>query len=138
MSLLKEEIRVPLADKINFVKAAFLSKYFKAIPGGYGEGDLFMGISAPDQRAVAKDFFKEISLAELSELLKDQFHEFRLTALLMLVYTYEKLKEDLARKELVEFYLVHLDGINNWDLVNSSCHKILGPYYFKRDKNPVL
>jgi len=134
MSLLTEEIRVALADKINPAKAAFLPKYFKAIPGGYGEGDFFMGIRVPDQRAVAKDFFKEINLAELSELLKDQFHELRLTALLMLVYKYEKLKEDSARKDLVEFYLTHLDGINNWDLVDSSCHKILGPYYLKRDK----
>ncbi|MDI1323763.1 MAG: DNA alkylation repair protein [Algoriphagus sp.] len=135
MSLLTEEIRAALTDKINLVKAAFLPKYFKAIPGGYGEGDFFMGISVPDQRAVAKDFFKEISLPELSELLKDRFHELRMTALLMLVYKYEKLKEDSARKELVEFYLAHLDGINNWDLVDSSCHQILGHYFFKRDKN---
>ena len=134
MSLLTEEIRAALTDKINPVKAAFLPKYFKAIPGGYGEGDFFMGISVPDQRAVAKIFFKEISLAELSELLKDRFHEIRMTALFMLVYKYEKLKEDSERKKVVDFYLAHLDGINNWDLVDSSCHKILGPYYFKRDK----
>ena len=134
MSLLTEEIRAALADKINPTKAVFLPKYFKAITEGYGEGDFFMGVSVPDQRKFAKQFYKEISLPELSELLKDRFHEVRLTALLMLVYKYEKLKEDSGRKELVEFYLAHLDGINNWDLVDSSCHKILGPYYFKRDK----
>lgn len=134
MSLLTEEIRAALTHKINPAKAAFLPKYFKAIPGGYGEGDLFMGISVPDQRAVAKGFFKEISLSELSELLKDRFHELRMTALFMLVYKYEKLKEDSARKEFVEFYLAHLDGINNWDLVDSSCPQILGHYYFKREK----
>lgn len=135
MSLLTEQIRAVLTEKINPVKAAFLPKYFKAIPGGYGEGDFFMGISVPDQRAVAKDFFKEISLSELSELLKDRFHELRMMALFMLVYKYKKLKEDSERKELVEFYLAHLDGINNWDLVDSSCYQILGHYFFKRDKN---
>lgn len=135
MSLLTEEIRAALTDKINPVKAVFLPKYFKAIPGGYGEGDLFMGIGVPDQRAIAKDFSKEISLSELSELLSDRFHELRMTALFMLVYKYKKLKEDSERKELVEFYLAHLEGINNWDLVDSSCHQILGHYFFKRDKS---
>ncbi len=135
MSLLTEQIRAALIDKINPAKAAFLPKYFKVFPGGYGEGDLFMGISVPDQRAVAKEFSKEISLSELSELLSDRFHELRMTALFMLVYKYKKLKEDSERKELVEFYLDHLDGINNWDLVDSSCHQILGHYFFKRDKS---
>lgn len=134
MSNLTEEIRAALNDKINPAKAAFLPKFFKAIPGGYGEGDFFMGISVPDQRKFAKEFYKEISLPELSELLKDRFHELRMTALFMLVYKYEKLKEDSARKELVEFYLAHLDGINNWDLVDSSCPQILGHYFFKREK----
>jgi 3-methyladenine DNA glycosylase AlkD len=135
MSLLTEEIRAALADKINPAKAAFLPKYFKAIPGGYGEGDSFMGISVPDQRSVAKEFYKEISLPELSELLKDPFHEIRMTALFMLVYKYEKLKEDSERKKFVDFYLAHLDSINNWDLVDSSCLKILGHYFFKREKS---
>ncbi len=94
MSLPAEQVRAALTDKINPAKAAFLPKYFKAIPGEYGEGDLFMGIIVPDQRAIAKDFFREITLPELSSMLKDPFHEIRLTALLMLVYKYEKLKED--------------------------------------------
>ncbi len=135
MSLLTEQSIESLRDKAISAKAVFLPKYFKAIPGGYGEGDFFLGISVPDQRTVAKDFFKEISLPVLSEMLKNRFHELRMTALFMLVYKYERLKEDSARKELVEFFLAHLDGINNWDLVDSSCPKILGHYYFKRDKS---
>lgn len=135
MSLLTEQVRAALTDKINPSKAVFLPKYFKAIPGGYGEGDSFMGISVPDQRVVAQLFYKEISLKELSELLKDRFHEPRMTALFMLVYKYEKLKEDSDRKKFVDFYLAHLDGINNWDLIDSSCPQILGHYFFKREKS---
>lgn len=135
MSLLTEQVRAALTDKINPAKAAFLPKYFKAIPGGYGEGDSFMGISVPDQRIVAQVFFKEISLSELSELLCDEFHELRMTALFMLVYKYEKLKEDSDRKKYVDFYLAHLDGINNWDLIDSSCPQILGHFFFIRGKS---
>lgn len=134
MSLLTEQVRAALTDRINPAKAVFLPKYFKVIPGGYGEGDSFMGISVPEQRVVAQVFYKEISLEELSELMKDRFHELRATALFMLVYKYEKLKEDTDRKKYVDFYLAHLDGINNWDLVDSSCPQILGHYFYKREK----
>jgi len=37
----------------NFVdpeKAAFLPKFFQAFPGGYGEGDLFIGVTVPNLR----------------------------------------------------------------------------------------
>ena len=33
------------------------------------------------------------------------------------------------------FYLNHLQFVNNWDLVDSSCHQILGTFYHKKDKS---
>ncbi len=36
------------------------------------------------------------------------------------------------------FYLNHLPHINNWDLVDSSCYKILGRYAFENDKEYLL
>lgn len=135
MSLLLEQIHELLQSKINPTKAAFLTKYFKAIPGGYGEGDLFLGVSVPDQRAIAKLFFKEISLSELSELLKSRFHEYRATALYTLVYQYQKSKNEETQKAIVDFYLSHLDFVNNWDLVDSSAHQILGHFFSQRSKD---
>jgi 3-methyladenine DNA glycosylase AlkD len=135
MSQLTEQIELALKEKSIPEKAAFFPKFFKAFPGGYGEGDLFLGVKVPDQRKIAKQFFKEISLEELSELVKNPYHEMRLTGLLALVYRYEKCKVADEKKELVDFYLAHLDFINNWDLVDTSCHPILGAYYLKREKN---
>lgn len=135
MSLLTEQIFESLKDKAIPEKAAFLPKYFKAIPGGYGEGDQFLGVIVPEQRKIAKTCYREISLGEVSELLNNPFHEARLTALLMLVYRYEKLKSESERKEIVDFYLDHLQFINNWDLVDSSCYEILGAFYYKKDKS---
>jgi hypothetical protein len=100
MSDLIAHIQAALTDKINPAKAIFLPKYFKAFPGGYGEGDLFLGVSVPDQRAVAKLFFKEIGLTELSELIKNEFHECRATALYALVYRYQKSKKEEEQKQL--------------------------------------
>lgn len=135
MSQLTEQIELALREKSIPEKAAFFPKFFKAFPGGYGEGDLFLGVKVPDQRKIAKQFFKEISLKELSELVQNPYHEMRLTGLLALVYRYEKTKTEPGKKELVDFYLAHLDYVNNWDLVDTSCHRILGAYYLKREKN---
>ena len=37
-------------------KAAFLPSFFQCLPGGYGEGDQFLGVIVPDQRQIAKPF----------------------------------------------------------------------------------
>lgn len=135
MSLLSEQIKASLADKAIPEKAAFFPRFFKSGPGEYGEGDQFLGVIVPEQRKIAKAVFKDISYSELEELLHDVYHEVRLTAVYILVCRYQKLKTDPDRKELVDFYLSHLDYVNNWDLVDSSCHHILGHYYLDRKKD---
>lgn len=134
MSELTEQILLALQKKSIPEKASFLPKFFKTGLGEYGEGDQFLGVSVPNQREIAKQFFKEICLEDVSQLLKNPIHEVRLTALLALVYRYEKAKSETEQKELVDFYLSHLDFVNNWDLVDSSCSQILGNFFWKRDK----
>ena len=56
----------------------------------------------------------------------------------MLVSKYEKTKDANAAKELVDFYLSQTSRINNWDLVDTSCHKILGHYAFHHNKEDIL
>ncbi len=135
MSLLTEQIFAALSDKANPVKAAFFPRFFKSMPGGYGEGDQFLGVIVPEQRKVAKAVFKDISFNELAELLQNPFHEVRLTGIYMLIYKYQKLNTDEERKEAVDFYLANLAYVNNWDLVDSSCHHILGHYYLDKEKS---
>ena len=119
-------------------KAEFFPKFFKTGKGEYGEGDVFIGVTVPDQRSVAKEFYSKISLEELSELLSSKIHEHRLTALLMLVYKFEKTKDKIGQKEIIDFYLKHTKYINNWDLVDTSCYKILGRYCFENQDSKIL
>lgn len=135
MTLLVEQIKAALKDKAIPEKAAFFPRFFKSGPGEYGEGDKFLGVKVPEQRKIAKSVFKEISLGEIETLMHDPYHEVRLTGVMILVYRYEKLKFDEERKELVDFYLSNLKWVNNWDLVDVSCHHILGHYYLNRDKS---
>ncbi|KQK27137.1 DNA alkylation repair protein [Chryseobacterium aquaticum] len=136
-SILKE-IKESLAVLSIPEKAAFLPRFFKTGKGEYGEGDQFIGVIVPDQRKVAKEYFSKISLKELSELLSSEIHEHRLTALLMLISKFEKTKEQTVKDEIVKFYLNHLQFINNWDLVDTSCYKILGRYAFENQKENLL
>lgn len=137
MNLIKE-IKQALEILAIPEKAEFLPKFFKTGKGEYGEGDLFLGVIVPDQRKVAKEFYNKISLEELSELLSSKIHEHRLTALLMLILKFEKSKEKSQQKEIINFYLSHLDYINNWDLVDTSCYKILGRYCFENQEEKLL
>lgn len=110
-----------------------LKKYLKAIPGGYGYGDEFIGVRVPNLRKLSKHYYKSIGLKDLSKLLSSKIHEYRLLGVFILVLKFEKEKSDSARKELVDFYLKHLRYMNNWDLIDSSAHKILGVYLLDKD-----
>jgi 3-methyladenine DNA glycosylase AlkD len=108
-------------------------KYFQAFPGGYGEGDEFIGVSVPNQRKVAKMFFKSTNLPEIEYLLNESVHEYRLTALFMLVLKYKQVKTESDKEDIVNVYVKNIEQVNNWDLVDSSAHLILGPHLFCGD-----
>lgn len=108
-------------------KAAILARFFKTGPGEYGEGDSFIGLTVPQIRSIAKRHHNK-DLPVLAELLASPVHEVRLTALLALVYRFEKAKDQSRRDECARFYIEHLDAANNWDLVDLTCYKLLGPW----------
>lgn len=111
-------------------KAAIYPKFFQAFPGGYGEGDKFIGVRVPHRRAIAKEN-RFMSLEDLSILLKSDYHEVRSLALYILTWRYTKCKIQEEREEFVNFYLRHSAYINNWDLVDCSAPYILGDYFLR-------
>lgn len=131
-----QEIRRALEAKADPVKAAFFPRFFKAGTGEYAEGDRFMGITVPVQRAIAKQFC-HASLETIETMLQDPMHEMRLTSLLILQQQYEKRSSD-EKKKIVDFYLRHLDCVNNWDLVDTSAPAILGAYLQTKKDHAVL
>lgn len=130
-----ENIKLELNKHADPEKANFLPNFFKAGPGGYGEGDKFIGVKVPIQRKVARKYFKTLSLEEVEVLLRGPIHEYRLTALIILVNKFEKAKTAQERKNIKEFYLKNISYVNNWDLVDSSADKILGAYLFDKEKD---
>lgn len=113
-----------------------LMRFFKTGPGEYGEGDDFLGIRVPETRLVAKEA-KDMALCEIPTLLTHPYHEIRLCGFLILTYKMERLcrprlaHDDSAMKErdaIVRLYLDYADHANNWDLVDLSAPKIIGPW----------
>lgn len=133
-----KEIKEALLELADEQKRIFYPKFFKAGKGEYAEGDQFIGVTVPDQRKIAKAYFQNISLDETGELLSSPVHEHRHLALIILVSKFEKAKNEEERNRIVNFYLNNLQFINNWDLVDNSCYKILGRYCFEKGDDSIL
>jgi len=109
--------------------------FFKTGKGEYGYGDIFLGVTAPEIRRIAKKFSQEISLQELTELIRSPIHEVRLCALIILVNKYNKEEPD----RIYHYYLKHLNSVNNWDLVDTSAPHIVGDYLYNNpEKSNIL
>jgi 3-methyladenine DNA glycosylase AlkD len=128
------KITAELQKFANPEKGVFLERFFKTGPGQYGEGDVFIGLSAPQLRIISKTFYKDCSLEEISVLLNSPIHEYRLLALFMLTLKYSKAKEEAERKTIADFYILHTKRVNSWDLVDSSADRILGAYLYNKDR----
>lgn len=115
-------------------RGANLHKFFQAFPGGYGEGDTFIGVTVPHQRIVSRKYYQQIELTEIESLLCESIHEYRLTAIFMMVLRYQKTKNVTEKKAIVDTYIKNIERVNNWDLVDSSAHLILGHYIEQSDR----
>lgn len=141
MKSINEKTELPTAEQIialikqskNDKYAVHHQKFFKTEKGGYGEGDLFYGLKIPEQRRIAKES-GSLPLTGIEKLLHNPYHECRMTALIILIEYFQK--GDNADKEAaVNLYLDSTEYINNWDLVDITCYKLLGPWLEKRDRS---
>ena len=106
-------------------RAAWTAPYLGVVPGGYGEGDVLLGIPVPAQRRVARAA-RDLALDEVAALLASPVHEHRFTALVVLVGRHRRSRDPAERTELSRFFLEHRAGVDNWDLVDVSAPDLLG------------
>lgn len=112
--------------------------FHKTGKGGYAEKDIFIGVTVPDIRKVANEYYKTITLKETEDLLHSNYHEERLLALIILTYKMKKAKEN-EQKEIIELYINNTEYINGWDLVDLSAHYTLGKYLLEHeDEKEIL
>lgn len=116
-------------------KKEILPRFFKTGKGEYGEGDMFLGVVVPETRKVALRH-RDAAFEVVEALLESEWHECRLCALLILVERFKRTSSSKAH--IVDFYLKHTSGINNWDLVDLSAPYILGSYLVTESDRSVL
>ncbi|MFA5953828.1 MAG: DNA alkylation repair protein [Candidatus Pacearchaeota archaeon] len=116
-------------------KAKIFQRFFKTGKGEYGEGDVFIGLTVPISRSIAKKY-SNLNLSKIQELLKNKIHEYRLIGLLILNYKFEKADEK-NKEEIFNFYLKNTKYINNWDLVDLTASRIVGRFLFEKDKKTL-
>lgn len=132
MSLLaeiKKKIKAASSNK----KAEHSQRFFKSGKGEYAEGDLFLGITVPEMRKIAKEFYKTLALIEVIQLLHSKYHEERFIALEMLDMKFD-VGDSKTKKSIYDQYLLNTKFINNWDLVDTSASYIVGPYLLDKPK----
>lgn len=130
---IQQELRAAASEERRVVNMRF----FKTGPGGYGEGDVFLGVAVPDVRRVVRAH-RDATGATIAVLLASPLHEVRLCGALLLS---EKCKTYSAKRNannvldgdekkrlrsVYDFYMTHLDRINNWDIVDTSASDVVG------------
>jgi 3-methyladenine DNA glycosylase AlkD len=126
-----------LADLADPAYAQAMARYFQVKPGGYGEGDLFIGIRLSELRRLAKPYAKLIyRSADWLPLLVSPVHEHRQFALLIMAARSARGAEP-EQIQVYRDYLDHTAYVNNWDLVDVSCGPIVGRYLQARDRAPL-
>lgn len=129
------ELREALKQKKNPSKGDVLQRFFKTGPGQYGEGDIFWGLTVPETRGVVAKFPK-MPLEEVELLLIDPVHEVRLAAGILLVNMFKK-GSKIDKQAIYEFYIANATRFNNWDLVDVTCHHIVGGWLLDKDRKPL-
>jgi 3-methyladenine DNA glycosylase AlkD len=131
-----EKIKKELRERSTPERARVSQSFFKTGAGQYGERDVFIGVTMPDQRKIAKKYV-DLPLDDIRKLLHSKEHEFRMTALLIVTYRYLKASES-EQKQFYEFYISNTKWINNWDLVDVTAPRIVGVYLQDKDKSSLF
>ena len=113
-------------EHANPERARFLQGFFKTGPGEYAEGDVFLGLTVPDSRKIAKKY-RSLAVDRLAKLIQSRYHEHRLIALLIMVDRHRRAGVE-ERCQLHQLYLDWLDYVNNWDLVDTSAGVLVGEH----------
>jgi 3-methyladenine DNA glycosylase AlkD len=128
-------LRERLAAMADPARAATLQRFFKTGRGQYAEGDVFIGVTVPQVRAVVRAA-GTVALGQITALLRSRVHEERLLALLLLVEAFDRGTET-ERRAIYRLYLSSTAYINNWDLVDASAPRIIGCGLQDRSRAPL-
>jgi 3-methyladenine DNA glycosylase AlkD len=122
-----------LRKKANKAYAKQAQGFFKTSKGEYGYGDVFLGVRVPEIRKIAKKY-RELETPQVVKLVESKYHEERMLGLIILMNQYERAKDEKEQDKIYKLYVSKFPFINNWDLVDVTCPRVVGAHLIERDR----
>jgi 3-methyladenine DNA glycosylase AlkD len=144
-----DNMKQTLAQYAHVEKKVILERFFKTQPGGYAQGDIFIGVTAPNVQAVAK-IFQSADHATITQLIQSEIHEERMLALQIWLIQNRKIEKVKSKeneafqafcralKVFYDLYLQSIHHINNWDLIDVSAPLLVGRYLYESQQLNAL
>ena len=134
-----QDVQAQLRVFENPRRARDMEWFYKTEPGGYGEGDRFLGLTVPQSRSVAANNYS-LDRASMDVLFRSAFHEDRFCALVILTKQFERAKKPEVREELFNYYLslYEINAVNSWDLVDVSANRFGKFWVSDKDRTKKL
>jgi 3-methyladenine DNA glycosylase AlkD len=138
-----DNMKQTLSQYASIEKKEVLQRFFKTKPGQYAQGDLFIGVTAPQVQAVAK-IFQSTDHQILLQLIQSKIHEERMLALQIWLIQNRKIRIKTqaqlnhALKVFYDLYMQSIDHINNWDLIDVSAPTLVGRYLYESQQFNLL
>ena len=96
----------------------------------------FLGILTHHLRKLAKQYYHDLTIRDLRELLRSPVHEERLLGVLTAVRTYVK-GDKAERKKIYDLYMKHTQYMSSLDLVDESAEPVAGRFLLDKSKRPL-
>ena len=87
---MKNEFLNAILSEKDDIKARGNMRFYKTGIGEYAEGDIFLGLTYPQNRRIAKMYYKTLLIADLEDLLSSKYHEVRACTILAAVLKYSQ------------------------------------------------
>lgn len=106
-------VKAPEAPKVNLVEE------MRAL--------LTPGMNISDILKLAEQYYPDVNLKQVNELLSSESDEQKTLALWLLINRFKKASAG-AKREIFNFYITHRKHVNNWNLVDLGARNVVGEY----------
>ncbi len=132
IEIVKDIEYLPKNSNIEFDK-----RILQIIPGGYGEGDILLGITIPNTRKIVNKWYRQIDIAILDEFISSKYHEYRRYACITLSEMMNNKNVKNKKEEIYNFFEKNIRYVNNWDLTDIVAPNVLGSYLFGKEEKVI-
>lgn len=122
----------------------FDTKLLQILPGGYGEGDILIGITTPNIRKLSNSWYKNLNLDVIDDFISSKYHEYRKFACicmsnLMKYFVSNKSTKifEFYKEDVIKCFEKNLEYIDNWDLTDEVAPNVLGKYLVNEKEKKV-